>query len=150
MHPLCTRTEKDVLNLRLEGPMGYTKKVPGSPDLLFPTDRKWGHVNYSYHICLKISSYLTLSVTDKNTFSILHEVLVHRTWTTQVISTSVLRHKYTSTHLTKISNKQVVNMVLNVHRNHKACLGQEQKRKGGVEVGEEGDYMTVSTLSPLV
>ena len=30
--------------------MGYTKKVPGSPDLLFPTDRKWGHVNYSYHM----------------------------------------------------------------------------------------------------
>ena len=100
--------------------------------------------------CLKINSYLTLSVTDKNTFSILHEVLVHRTWTTQVISTSVFSLKHTNTHLTKISNKQVVNMVLNVHRNHKACLGQEQERKGGVEVGEEGDYMTVSTLSPLV
>ena len=42
----------------------------------------------------------TAFVTDKNTVipPKLHEVLVHRT--TQVISTSVLRHKYTSTHLT--------------------------------------------------
>ena len=66
--------------------MGYTKKVPGSPDLLFPTDRKWGHVNHSYHICLKTNSYLTLSMLLTRTHSPkLHEVLVHRT--TQVIST---------------------------------------------------------------
>ena len=41
-------------------------------------------------------------------------------------------------------------MVLNVHRNHKACLGQGQESKGGVEVGKEGDYMTITTLSPPV
>ena len=45
VQPLRTRTEKDALNLRPEGPTGRTKKVPGyggvfsSLDLLFPNDR---------------------------------------------------------------------------------------------------------------
>ena len=30
-------------------------------------------------------------------------------------------------------------MVLNVHRNHKACKGRGE---GGMEVGEEADYYT--------
>ena len=40
---------------------------------------------------------------------------------------------------------QKVNMVLNVHRNHKAYQGQEE---GCMEVGGEGDYLPVATLSP--
>ena len=77
---------------------GGTKKVPP-----FPTDRKWGHVNHSYHTCLKTNSCLILSLLLTRTHPPkLHEVLVHMT--TQVISTSLLRHKYTSTHLTNISN----------------------------------------------
>jgi len=36
-------------------------------------------------------------------------------------------------------------MVLNVHRNHKAYLG---RREGGMEVGEEGDYIPIGTLLP--
>ena len=86
--------------------MGRTKKAPGSPDLLFPTDRKWGHVNYLYHmahLCQIQQLSYTVFVTDKNTFSQTLQVLVHRT--TQVIFALVLRHKYTSTHLTKISDK---------------------------------------------
>ena len=34
-----------------------------------------------------------------------------------------------------------VNMVLNVHRNHKAI------REGGMEVGGKGDYIPIATLS---
>ena len=53
-----------------------------------------------YYIHLKATSYRTLSLLLTGARSPkLHEVLVHRT--TQVISTSVLRHKYTSTHLTQ-------------------------------------------------
>ena len=36
-------------------------------------------------------------------------------------------------------------MVLNVHRNLKAYLGQGE---GGMEVGGEGDYIPIATLSP--
>ena len=32
-------------------------------------------------------------------------------------------------------------MVLNVHRNHKAYLGWGEGGEGGVEVGDEGDYI---------
>ena len=129
--------------------MGYTKKVPGSPDLLFPTDGKWGHVNHSYHICLKTNSYITLSVTDKNTFT--HTSRGAGTQDLDYtgyfnLSAQTQIHQHTPNQ----DIKQVVNMVLNVHRNHKACLGQEQERKGGVEVGEGGNYMTISTLSPPV
>ena len=46
-------------------------------------------------------------------------------------------------------HKQVVNMVLNVHRNHKAYQGRGE---GGMEVGGEGDYLSIyipiATLSP--
>ena len=37
-------------------------------------------------------------------------------------------------------------MVLNVHRNSKAYKGRE--KGGGMEVGEEGDYIPIATLSP--
>ena len=36
-------------------------------------------------------------------------------------------------------------MVLNVHRNHKAYQGQGE---GGIEMGKEGDYVPIATLSP--
>ena len=42
----------------------------------------------------------------------------------------------------------LVNMVLNVHRNHKAYLRQGEGEEGGMEVGEEGDYIPIVTLSP--
>ena len=42
-----------------------------------------------------------------------------------------------------------VNMVLNVHRNHNlGLLGTGRRGEGGMEVGEEGDYIPVGTLSP--
>ena len=34
-----------------------------------------------------------------------------------------------------------VNMVLNIHRNHKAYLGGGDWGEGGMEVGEEGEYI---------
>ena len=37
-------------------------------------------------------------------------------------------------------------MVLNIHRNHKAYLGRG-KGEGVMEVGEEGDYIPIATLS---
>ena len=33
-------------------------------------------------------------------------------------------------------------MVLNVHRNRKACWGRGEVGEGGMEVGEEGNYYT--------
>ena len=40
-------------------------------------------------------------------------------------------------------------MVLNVHRNHKAYEGRgEGGGLWGVEVGGEGDYIPIATLSP--
>ena len=40
-------------------------------------------------------------------------------------------------------------MVLNVHRNHKAYSGRGGGGgEGGMEVGEEGDYIPIATLSP--
>ena len=39
-----------------------------------------------------------------------------------------------------------VNMVLNVHRNHKAYLGRVEGRKGGVEVGGKGDDSLIAIL----
>ena len=39
-------------------------------------------------------------------------------------------------------------MVLNVHRNHKARWGRGEGREEGTEVGEEGDYIPIATLSP--
>ena len=42
-----------------------------------------------------------------------------------------------------------VNMVLNVHRNHKSYWGRGEGGEGGMEVGEEGDYIPIATLSPL-
>ena len=41
-------------------------------------------------------------------------------------------------------------MVLNVHRNRKAYLGRGEGEEGGMEVGEEGDYLPIATLSPPV
>ena len=38
-------------------------------------------------------------------------------------------------------------MVLNVHRNHKAYLGTGEWGEGGMEVGEEGEYIPIATLS---
>ena len=39
---------------------------------------------------------------------------------------------------------QQVNMVLNVHGNRTAYW----RREGGMEMGREGDYMPIATLSP--
>ena len=39
-------------------------------------------------------------------------------------------------------------MVLNVHRNHKAIIRDGEKGGGGMEVGGEGDYIAIATLSP--
>ena len=40
-------------------------------------------------------------------------------------------------------------MVLNVHRNHKAYYGRgDGGGGGGMEVGVEGDYIPIATLSP--
>ena len=41
-------------------------------------------------------------------------------------------------------------MVLNVYRNHKAYEGRGEWGEGGVEneVGEEGDYIPIASLSP--
>ena len=40
-------------------------------------------------------------------------------------------------------------MALNVHRNHKLIRGGEKGRgEGGMDVGEEGDYIPIVTLSP--
>ena len=47
-----------------------------------------------------------------------------------------------------VKNPDSVNMVLNVHRNHKAYQGREEWGEGGMEVGEEGDYIPTLTLSP--
>jgi len=41
-----------------------------------------------------------------------------------------------------------VNMVLNVHRNHKAYYNIRDREKGGMEVREEGEYIPIATLSP--
>ena len=41
-----------------------------------------------------------------------------------------------------------INMVLNVHRNHKTLLGTGRRAEGGMEVGKEGDYIPIATLSP--
>ena len=38
-------------------------------------------------------------------------------------------------------------MVLNVHRNH-MLIRDVEKGEGGMEVGEEGDYIPIATLSP--
>ena len=40
-------------------------------------------------------------------------------------------------------------MVLNVHRNPEAHLrDRENEGEGGMEVGGEGDYVPIATLSP--
>ena len=39
-------------------------------------------------------------------------------------------------------------MVLNVHINHKAYQGRGEGGEGGMEVGGEGDYIPIATLSP--
>ena len=39
-------------------------------------------------------------------------------------------------------------MVLNVHRNNKANYGRGEGGEGGMEVGGEGDYILIATLSP--
>jgi len=36
-------------------------------------------------------------------------------------------------------------MVFNIHRNHKAYWGRGE---GGMEVGEEGDYIPITTFLP--
>ena len=45
------------------------------------------------------------------------------------------------------AHKQV-NVVFNVHRNHKAYQGRGEGGKGGMEVGAEGEYIPIATLSP--
>ena len=42
----------------------------------------------------------------------------------------------------------MVHMVLNVHRNNMVYLGWGDGGDGGMEVGEEGDYIPIATLSP--
>ena len=37
-------------------------------------------------------------------------------------------------------------MVLNVHINHKVYQGRGEGGKGGMEVGEEGDYTPITAL----
>ena len=44
-----------------------------------------------------------------------------------------------------VKNPDQVNMVLDVHRNHKAYQGRGE---WGMEVGEEGDYIPTLTRSP--
>ena len=39
-------------------------------------------------------------------------------------------------------------MVLNVNRNYKAYQGRGEGGEGGMEVGEEGEYIPTATLSP--
>ena len=39
-------------------------------------------------------------------------------------------------------------MVLNVHRNRTAYQGRGKEGEGGMEVGGEGDYIPIATLSP--
>ena len=39
-------------------------------------------------------------------------------------------------------------MVLNVHRNHEAYYGQGEWEEGGMEMGQEGEYIPIATLSP--
>ena len=41
-------------------------------------------------------------------------------------------------------------MVLNVHRNHKAYynIRDREMGEGGIEVGENGDYIPIARLSP--
>ena len=91
--------------------MGFSLK---SRDLLFPTDRN-GSCELFYRIFCRKSHYLTLPLLLTRTQSF-----------SQVISTSALRHEYTSTSNTKIS----VNMVLNVHRNRKAYWGRGEGAGG--------------------
>ena len=38
-----------------------------------------------------------------------------------------------------------VNMVLKVYKNHKAYKGRGEWGEGGMEVGEEGDYIPIAT-----
>ena len=38
--------------------------------------------------------------------------------------------------------------MLTVHKNRKAYSGRGEGGEGGMEVGEEGDYIPVATLSP--
>ena len=38
-------------------------------------------------------------------------------------------------------------MVLNVHRNDKPYLGWGEGGEGGMEVGEEGDYIPIATVT---
>ena len=38
-------------------------------------------------------------------------------------------------------------MVLNVHRNHKAYLGRGEGGEGGMEVGEEGEYIPIAAVT---
>ena len=123
MRPLRTRTEKDALNVRLEGPTGRTKKVPGYFFNLFfiviivqtscSQLTEMGHVNYFYQIfCLKTNSNLTLSFfTDKNTvilpnFSRYWYIGLHRYWYTGLHR--LFQHQCSDTNQhtpnTKISN----------------------------------------------
>ena len=39
-------------------------------------------------------------------------------------------------------------MVLNVHRNVRLIRDGEKAEEGGMEVGGEGDYIPIATLSP--
>ena len=41
-----------------------------------------------------------------------------------------------------------INMVLNVHRNHKAYYGRGEGGDGGMEVGQEGEYIPIAPPSP--
>ena len=90
MRPLRTRAERDALNLGLEGLTGRTKKVPGY-EVFFKVQTscsqltEMGQANYSNYLTLP------LLLTRTQSFS-------------QVISTSPLRRKYTSTPNTKLSN----------------------------------------------
>ena len=57
-----------------------------------------------------------------------------------------VKHSPTKTVYVKYYHKNTkVNMVLNVHRNRTAYYGRGE---GVMEVGEEGDYIPIATLSP--
>ena len=106
-----TRTEKDALNLCLEGP---TKKVPGFLCVFYiiymvggggvmsrppvPIQQKmWLTIPITSSISKPTATFYWLCYWQEQSPK-LYEVLVHRT--TQVISTSVLSLKHTNTHLT--------------------------------------------------
>ena len=59
------------------------------------------------------------------------------------IPLKVKQHKFM-----RLSLIHGVNMVLNIHRNHRVIRDGGKGWEGGMEVGEEEDYIPIATLSP--